>query len=108
MQTHEGLTHDSTALYKIRIQGYLHQSWSDRMGGVAIEVESQPDGVPVTVLTGQFQDQAALAGVLNTLYDLGLPLLSVECVGMDKELQAVALSHVQEDFAIDRVAYGGR
>jgi len=108
MQTHKGLTHDSTAIYKIRIQGYLHQSWSDRMGGVAIEVESQPDGTPVTVLNGQFQDQAALAGVLSTLYDLGLPLLSVECLAVDKELQAVALPHVQEDFAIDRVVYGGR
>ncbi len=28
----------------------------------------------MTVLTGQFQDQAALAGVLNTIYDLGSPL----------------------------------
>ena len=108
MQANKGLTHDSKALYQIRIQGYLHESWSDRMGAVTIQVESQPDSAPVTVLTGQFQDQAALAGVLNTLYDLGLPLLSVECVGMDKELQAVALPHVQEDFAIDRVAYGGR
>jgi hypothetical protein len=108
MQTTQGLTHDSTLIYKIRIQGYLHESWSDRMGGVTIGVESRPDGVPVSMLTGQFQDQAALAGVLNTLYDLGLPLLSVECVGMDKELQAVALPHVQEDSAIDRVVYGGR
>jgi hypothetical protein len=34
----------------------------------------------MTILTGAFQDQAELAGVLNTLYDLGLPLLSVECL----------------------------
>jgi len=108
MQTRKGLTYDSTATYRIRIQGYLHESWSDRMGGVIIQVESRPDGAPVSVLTGQFQDQAALAGVLSTLYDLGLPLLSVECLAVDKELQAVALPHVQEDSAIDRVVYGGR
>jgi len=30
------------------------------------------------MLSGELQDQAALVGVLNTLYDLGLPLLSVE------------------------------
>jgi len=30
------------------------------------------------VLTGRFVDQAALAGVLNTLYDMGFPLLKVE------------------------------
>ena len=108
MQATQGLTYDSTAIYKIRIQGYLHESWSDRMGGVTIRVESRPDGVPVSVLTGQFQDQAALAGVLNTLYDLGLPLLSVERLGADRELQAVALAGAPAEIAIDRVAQGGR
>jgi hypothetical protein len=33
----------------------------------------------VTTLSGQAVDQAALMGLLNSLYDLGLPLLSVEC-----------------------------
>jgi hypothetical protein len=71
---------DSMAEYEIRIQGYLSENWSDRMGGVSIQVQSQPNETAVTVLTGAFQDQAALAGVLNTLYDLGFPLLSVECL----------------------------
>jgi hypothetical protein len=39
--------------------------------------EVQP---PVTTLMGELSDQAALAGVLNTLYELHLPLLSVECL----------------------------
>jgi len=108
MQTTQGLTYDSTAIYKIRIQGYLHESWADRMGGVTIRVESRPEGAPVTVLTGQFQDQAALAGVLNTLYDLSLPLLSVDCLGADREPQAVALADAPAESAIDRVAQGGR
>jgi hypothetical protein len=34
----------------------------------------------VTILVGHLTDQAALSGVLNTLYDLRLPLLSVECL----------------------------
>ena len=82
MPTNEGLTLDSTAAYRIRIQGYLDNSWSDRMSGVAIGVQSRPNETPVTVLMGEFRDQAALSGVLNTLYDLGLPLLSVECLGI--------------------------
>lgn len=82
MYTKKGLTVDSAASYQIRIQGYLDQSWSERMSGVTIRVQSSPDDAPVTVLTGAFQDQAALAGVLNTIYDLGLPLLSVECLGI--------------------------
>jgi len=57
------------------------------MGGATIQVQSLPPKAPVTVLTGEFQDQAALFGVLNTLYDLGLPLLSVDCLAVD--LQSV-------------------
>ena len=82
MQPKKGLTVDSAATYQIRIQGYLDASWSERMSGVTIRVQRSPEDAPITVLTGAFQDQAALAGVLNTIYDLGLPLLSVECLGI--------------------------
>ena len=41
--------------------------------------------VPVTILSGRLLDQAGLLGVLNTLYDLRLPLLSVECEDCDGE-----------------------
>lgn len=83
MQTHKRLTVDSSVTYEVRIQGYLDASWSHYMGGVIIQLQSQPDEAPVTAITGVFQDQAALAGALNLLYDLGLPLLSVECVGFE-------------------------
>ena len=32
----------------------------------------------MTILVGQLRDQAALSGVLNELYELHLPLLTVE------------------------------
>jgi hypothetical protein len=35
---------------------------------------------PVTTLKGELGDQAALAGVLNTLYELHLTVLSVLCL----------------------------
>lgn len=81
MHARKRLTVETSATYEIRIQGCLDESWSDRMGGVTIRAQTSPEGAALTVLTGAFQDQAALAGVLNTLYDLGLPLLSVECLG---------------------------
>jgi hypothetical protein len=80
MSTATRLSLDSPATYVICVQGHLDKSWSDCMGGATIQAQSQPPDAPVTVLTGEFKDQAALAGVLNTLYDLGLPLLSVERV----------------------------
>jgi len=39
---------------------------------------TEKDGEPVTELVGQVRDQAALAGMLNSLYELHLTLLSVE------------------------------
>ena len=35
----------------------------------------------VTTLEGELGDQASLVGVINTLYGLHLPVLSVECLG---------------------------
>lgn len=87
VQPHHPLRLYSSASYAIRVQGYLDSTWSDRMGGVAIQVDERPDGTLETVLIGDFQDQAALAGVLNTLYDLGLPLLSVECLAVEAQDQ---------------------
>jgi hypothetical protein len=78
MPTSKGLTFDTAAVYRIGVQGFLDKSWSDRMNGVDIQVKDLPDEAPVTLLVGRFVDQAALAGVLNTLYDLGFPLLKVE------------------------------
>lgn len=46
---------------------------------MTITVESNGEGLPVTTLTGTF-DQAALQGLLRRLYSLGLPLISVNCV----------------------------
>ena len=51
------------------------------MNGVDMRTEDDRLSTPVTVLTGHFIDQAALASILNTLYDLGFPLLKVELIG---------------------------
>lgn len=77
-----GLTPDVTAGYRIRVQGRLDAGWSDRLGGVAIVTDSPPDEAPVTTLVGEFIDQAALSGALDALYDLGMPLLLVECLSV--------------------------
>ena len=52
------------------------------MGGATIRAQSRPEEPPVTEVTAEFQDQSALAGALSLLFDLGLPLLSVECLGI--------------------------
>ena len=69
------------ATYRIRVKGYLEDSWSDRLGGMVIEVVGGTEDAREITLVGWLADQAALFGVLNTLYGLHLPLLSVEYVG---------------------------
>jgi hypothetical protein len=74
---------DTPATYRIRIQGYLDESWSGQLGGMTISTAQSGDEAPATTLEGELVDQAALAGVLSTLWDLGCPLLSVEHVAGD-------------------------
>jgi hypothetical protein len=70
--------------YRIRVQGFLDESWSERLGGLRITACALEDHEgPVTELVGQVRDQAELAGVLNSLYELHLTLLSVECLNGD-------------------------
>ena len=73
------LTLDRPATYRIKVPGELDAGWSDWIGGMALTVESEGEGPPVTTLTGSL-DQAALQSVLRRLYSLGLPLISVICV----------------------------
>ena len=71
------------ATYRIKVQGYLDESRSDFLSGMTITTTSQGDQGVVTTLEGRVRDQAELSGVLNTLYELHLPILSVECLGDD-------------------------
>jgi hypothetical protein len=64
--------------YRIRVLGFLDERWSERLGGLRITTSSLKDQELVTVLVGQMRDQAELSGVLNTLYEYHLTLLSVE------------------------------
>ena len=71
---------DRPAIYRVCIQGLLDEHWSGRLGAMSITTCTADDDPPITTLHGMLPDQAALLGVLNTLYDIHLPLLSVECV----------------------------
>ncbi len=71
------------ARYRIRVRGSLTTEWAERLGGMSCSNTSGADGEPEAHLEGRLQDQAALSGILNTLYELHLPVLLVEC--LDKE-----------------------
>jgi len=68
---------EAPLIYEIRIQGHLGQDWTGWFEGLSITLADNGE----TVLTGPVIDQAALFGVLRKVRDLGLPLLSVVCLG---------------------------
>jgi hypothetical protein len=61
----------------------LDASWFDRVGGMTIATTHLADGTVITILSGELVDQSALVGVVNTLHDLGVPLISVERVASE-------------------------
>lgn len=68
------------AIYRIIVGGRLDVEWSSRIEGMNITEAGGQDGKPTTILVGRLANQAALAGVLNTVYELHLPVMSVECL----------------------------
>ncbi len=67
-----------SAIYQIRVKGYLGPHWTDWFGDFILTREENGD----TLLTGPMVDQAALHGLLRQVRDLGLPLLAVTQVAL--------------------------
>jgi hypothetical protein len=88
------ITFHGPARYRILVKGCIPANWSDRMDGMSIRQAAADDGEPVTTLEGELADQAALTGVINTLYGLHLPILLVEQVNSSPTAES---DHRQSD-----------
>jgi hypothetical protein len=66
------------ARYRIRVQGRVMENWSDRLEGMTISLDKTNEKEVICTLEGELIDQGALLGVVNTLYELHLPVLSVQ------------------------------
>lgn len=77
MSTHQFM--HEPAQYQIQVQGRLPATWREMFGDLCAQTDNNGSEV-VTTLTGRLPDQAALNGLLQALYGLGLPLLSVQRV----------------------------
>ena len=79
-QSWKDLKFEASASYRIRVQGHLDNSWSDRLGGMVITRAFTADKQPMTILIGHLEDQAALSSIMNAIYGLHLSVFSVELI----------------------------
>jgi len=63
--------------YEIVVQGHLDQQSSYWFEGLTLTTGFDEEGAPITTLSGHLVDRAALHGVLDTIRDINVPLISV-------------------------------
>lgn len=63
-----------SASYEIRVQGILHNNWDTVIKGMNMRILIEDN---VTIIKGIVTDQSHLSGILNTLFDIRLPIISV-------------------------------
>lgn len=76
----ELLSMGGPATYQIIVQGTIDPSWASRLAGMNITEKRTEEGDVHTILVGRLPDQTALSSVLNTLYELHLPVVSADCL----------------------------
>jgi hypothetical protein len=63
---------------RIRVQGELAPGWS----AVLADLDVAPEPGGTTLLSGELPDEAAVHGLLGSIRDLGLSLISVETIAI--------------------------
>ena len=77
MPTQSLLPPNTARTYQIAVEGLITEDWSGWLNGMALDIQQDASGMPLTLLSGVLSDQVALRGLLNRLWDLNLVLRSV-------------------------------
>lgn len=70
--------------YEIQFSGRLERRWPQWFNSVQIETRSTQDPPLITTLRCSCADQTKLRGILNTIWDLNLELISVQRLSDDE------------------------
>jgi hypothetical protein len=79
------LTHP--AIYQIVVAGHLDTQKAAWFEDLTLSTDHDDSGNPVTLLRGKIVDQSMLHSLLTRIRDLGLPLISVECIDVENDRQ---------------------
>lgn len=73
---------DESSIYQVEIASEFHEKWEHWLNGRLVKIEKRSS---LTTLFLAIPDQAALRGILNTLWDLNLTLISVAQLANENE-----------------------
>jgi hypothetical protein len=74
---------DRPATYRILVRGRIPPKWRDRLEDMVVTEYTKGPESPWTTLEGELADQAALAGLIDTLIRLHLSVVSVESLSAE-------------------------
>jgi hypothetical protein len=66
-----------SATYQITVRGKVDTKFMNRLNNLSVS-HTETDDLTLTTLTGTIQDQAALNGLLNILYDHQYSVISLQ------------------------------
>jgi len=70
----------SPAVFLIEVKGKVDKSLSDTLGALKINYHTIDGKTTVSRLKGMVLDQTALMGILNALYEMRLPIVSLKII----------------------------
>lgn len=70
---------EGPATYRITVKGRINEHDSQYLGGMHVINNDNEVETKTTIITGEVKDQAELMGILNNIYELHIPILSMEC-----------------------------
>jgi hypothetical protein len=63
----------------IEVKGLVGEEFTEMFSGIEIK-QQIVDGVVLSLIEGEFSDQAEFMGVLNALYSMRFPIIGVELI----------------------------
>lgn len=82
MTSNKGYNFKSAAIYKIVVNGLIDDSWADNFRGMQITIEREEGKAIFSTLVGEIRDQAALSGILTSLYHMQMTVISVNMLSI--------------------------
>ncbi len=74
----------------IEIKGILDKTMSEVLGGLSIRNSTISDKISISYVEGKVTDQAALIGIINTLFNMRFPIMNVMMKNNSKQVEDVS------------------